>query len=511
MHSTYAVLFRRTITALMTIWLGACQAPESPTPNPERDRLRTLGHTYFRQARYRDALAAYQQAVVLDSLSAEAHCHLATAYMKLGRRDSAETAYLTAIRLDSSLVLAYHNLAVAYGEMKRHREAIALLEEAVRIDPGTAPSYRLLAGLHQEQGAYDRAEEALVRAVAADSTDAETLWALGRLLRMQGRRAESEELLTRAVRFDPDNKEAHRELGVLYTYPERYEEAEGMLRQALEIDPAYPEAYYSLANLYSAQGRGEQAQILLDRFAELNQRADQVQAIEKQVNQTGDLDSYLAAGRSYGELGRWEQAIGMYRAVLKRQPEHVRALAGLSHAYLNQGNLDEAVALAHQVIAQAPDQRDACEAHFTIGYVEARGGRLDQARRSFEQALQIDTTFAKAHHALGNVGLLQGRLDQAEQSYKAAILHRPNWVEPRLSLGQFYLRQQAYDQAIAVLEAVERLDATNAKAHYALGKAYELTGQMDAALRAYRLAVAHWRGDTRQLAAIKARMAQLAP
>ena len=147
MHSTYAVVFRRTAAALMAIWLGACQAPESPAPDPERDQFRTLGHTYFRQARYRDALAAYQQAVALDSLSAEAHCHLATTYMKLGRRDSAETAYLAAIRLDSSLVLAYHNLAVAYGEMKRHREAIALLEEAVHIDPSTAASWLCCTGL----------------------------------------------------------------------------------------------------------------------------------------------------------------------------------------------------------------------------------------------------------------------------------------------------------------------------------------------------------------------------
>ena len=62
-----------------------------------------------------------------------------------------------------------------------------------------------------------------------------------------------------------------------------------------------------------------------------------------------------------------------------------------------------------------------------------------------------------------------------------------------------------------MFEAAGRLDATNAKAHYALGKAYEQTGQMDVALRAYRLAVAHWRGDARQLAALEARMAQLAP
>ena len=68
----------------------------------------------------------------------------------------------------------------------------------------------------------------------------------------------------------------------------------------------------------------------------------------------------------------------MYRAVLEREPGHLGGPGGLSHARLNQGDLEEAVALARQVISLAPGRREACEAHYTIGYAAARDQRLDR-------------------------------------------------------------------------------------------------------------------------------------
>lgn len=76
----------------------------------------------------------------------------------------------------------------------------------------------------------------------------------------------------------------------------------------------------------------------------------------------------------------------------------------------------------------------------------------------------------------------------------AAICYRPDLENNRLSFGEYYLRQQAYVQAIAVFEALVELDTNSAKGRYGLGVAYEQTGRVDAALRAYRLAVDHWRG-----------------
>ena len=201
----------------------------------------------------------------------------------------------------------------------------------------------------------------------------------------------------------------------------------------------------------------------------------------------------------------------MYRAVLEREPGHVRALAGLSHACLNRGDLDEAVTLARRVISLAPGRREACEAHYTLGYAAARDRRLHRARQAFEQALGVDTTFAKAHHALGNVALLQGRPAEAEEAYREAIRHRPDWVEPRLSLGGLHIRQGDHPQAIEVLQAALRLDAANAKAYLALGDAWEKLGKAEAAERAYRSALVHWRGGAGQLAAIEARIARLSP
>ena len=123
----------------------------------------------------------------------------------------------------------------------------------------------------------------------------------------------------------------------------------------------------------------------------------------------------------------------------------------------------------------------------------------------------MDTTFAKAHHALGNVALLQGHPAEAERSYSAASRHRPDWADPPLSLGQLYLRQGDYDRAVGMLQAALRLDAANAKACLALGDAWEKLGKAEAAERAYRSALVHWRGGARQLAAIEARIARLSP
>lgn len=100
----------------------------------------------------------------------------------------------------------------------------------------------------------------------------------------------------------------------------------------------------------------EQAQLLLDLFAGLNYRKAKERALEKQVSQAaGDMEFYLVAGCSYGELGQWEQAGGKCMMVLERDSGHASDLAGLGYSYLNQQNLEEAVALDCQAVARAPD------------------------------------------------------------------------------------------------------------------------------------------------------------
>jgi tetratricopeptide (TPR) repeat protein len=63
---------------------------------------------------------------------------------------------------------------------------------------------------------------------------------------------------------------------------------------------------------------------------------------------------------------------------------------------------------------------DAVEYHYYLGSVYAELGRLDDARRAFNDALLIRNDFAPAHQSLAQVLSLQGKKEEALRHYQAA-------------------------------------------------------------------------------------------
>jgi tetratricopeptide (TPR) repeat protein len=493
----------------LSISLWTCQVDEPQKKrNPEGERFYHIGNVHLNEARYDEAIKAYQRAIELDSLFAEAHCYLGNAYYHLANNSEAVAFYQRAIRLDSTFIPSYHNLAVAHGQEGRYPEAIAQLQKALRIDPGVAGSYRFLAFFYKEQGDYDRAEETLLQAIKADSTDVQTLQTLGSFYRLLGRGQEAESWLLRAVRLDPTSAESRRELGLIYTNSERYREAEEMLRQAIKIDPGHSKAHHNLATLLSIQGRFEEGQILQERSQNLSRHSDQIVHLKKLLGENpDDLEIYYHLGFSYAELGQYQKALKAFETLLERNPDHVKTLDVLSRLRFKQGELEEAARLATRLIAQAPEHPRISTAFYITGYVQARKGKLGEARQALERVLQMDSTHAEAHNALGTIHLMQGRLQQAERAYKAAIAH--NLTTAHYGLGMCYTRQEAFVRAIVQLERAVEIHPTFAKAYLLLGQTYEKQGDIEASLRSYRSFLEYGKEGDQRLGEVKARIVQL--
>jgi tetratricopeptide (TPR) repeat protein len=146
-----------------------------------------------------------------------------------------------------------------------------------------------------------------------------------------------------ALRFKSDFALARRHLGQVYLRQDNSSAAERHFRQALQITPDDPESHYLLAKLYLQQNEPAKARFHFE---------ETIRCQEDHVPALFDL----AAMRHTLE-GRVPEAMTLYRAVLKIDPDHVSAqnnLAWLLATHPDEKYRDgpEALRLARQVVQQ---------------------------------------------------------------------------------------------------------------------------------------------------------------
>lgn len=131
------------------------------------------------------------------------------------------------------------------------------------------------------------------------------------------------------------------------------------------------------------------------------------------------------------------------------------------------------------------------EALFELGQTHYHAGEWDQAIAVYQKVIELDSSYQSAYVNLGDAYYQRGQLDLAVQSYKQAILIVPDDAEVAYNLGAAYLQQAisggqlneaGVAEAIAQIEQAIELDPELPHPYYALGAAYQLSGQPDLAI-----------------------------
>jgi len=95
------------------------------------------------------------------------------------------------------------------------------------------------------------------------------------------------------------------------------------------------------------------------------------------------------------------------------------------------------------------DNPNAWIAHFNLGDILVRQGRLDEAVAEYREHLRLMPSSEEGHGNLANVLLLQGRLDDAIVEYGTLLQIDPDSAEGNGDLSAALLRQGRVDDAIA--------------------------------------------------------------
>ncbi|MBI1941717.1 MAG: tetratricopeptide repeat protein, partial [Acidobacteria bacterium] len=330
--------------------------------------------------------------------------------------------------------------------------------------------------------------EKAYNAARAHLEDAPASGDLGMLLDLYKRREFAAICYERARRLDPGDFRWPYYLGSLRAEQGNRDAATAAFRAALRLQPGYLPAWLKLAENLLAAGEWEEAGGIYEAIVKEHPDA---------------AEAYYGIGRTRGAKGDLAGAMESYRQACELFPAYGAAHYALALAYRKLG--DDQKSEEHLKLHAAnktlvpPIQdplRDAMRALdrgpaslLQRGIALEEAGRIEDAIAEHQKALELDPELAQAH---ANLIILYGRMkqpDKAEEHYRAAIRLNPHQADAHYNYGVLLTQQGKLTEAEQAFRSALEANPFHAEAYNNLGSLLERQGRLDEALGNFEKAV----------------------
>lgn len=468
------------------------------------------------------ARASFAKALEADPDNVDAHTYLGVLSDRAGDLKEAERHFASAAAFAPFSASARNNYGALLMRVGRMQLAAAQFEASLKLDPSQPSALVNLAQIRFNSGKPEdlRAARDLftrAHAVAPDSEIARALVVIA--LRLGERETASAAYGDYSARVaspstsgassstatpsvsDASSAASRAELGAALLEGGLVDEAAAELNAAVALDPSNVDALVALSRAHLRRKDIKSAG----------------RALEAAVARGMDSARVYAALADVYEAGGYvENAIPAMRLAIARDPrnESYRLRYGL---LLNDTKAPAAAAIRlREALSEFPNSSPLWLA---LGIAQMGDGKSDDARRSFERALELDPRSAPALAYLGSTYGERGQYAEAAALYERAINAAPNVAVPyylaadallkqpevdaprvekylaravelepdfasaHLALAKLYVRGERWTEAAAAFERVTRLDPESSEAHYQLGRVYVRLKRADEAQR----------------------------
>jgi tetratricopeptide (TPR) repeat protein len=405
--------------------------------NPEVAKRTYLkgGNEYFEKGKFQEALIQYGNARQQDWQWGPSHYKLGLTYLKLGRLSDAVPALRRAIDLLPT-------------ESPDHWDAVIKLSEiylaAASADQEVLEDVAKYCGqlLRRDPNSFD-----------GHRLSGDLEYARAALQFQAGHRKEGQDLLDAATgeyrkadRINPGQQGTSMQLARSLAIKRNFAEAEKLYRSVIEKDKTSQSAYAELYRLFLFQNRPAEGEQVL-------------------------------------------------KLAYQNNPKQPDFLAMLAMHYIGQGRNGEVRGVVQQIKAHAGDFE---RAYLRTGELYLRMGDRDAAVREYREGIARDpkktSTYLKR---VAEVLLQQGKRAEAAEANSQILKDNPKDIEARGLAAAFLLDKGDVTTAMAELQAVLAGAPDNASAHYNLGRAHALRGELELARQQFSKAIELRTGDIR--------------
>lgn len=245
--------------------------------NPKEHRLiYQLGLAEYQEGNYQIAIAYFQQAIEISSLSP-------TYYKELGN---------------------------CFKHLKMYDLAVSNYQKALRIDPQNPDVYYDFGNLYLIKGDIESAIENFRKVILYDPGYLNAYINLGIALEKKGRSSDAVSIFSKALSLSPENELVYHNLGNSFCSLGKIEAAIDAYEKAIALKPQFAEAHFNLGMAYWEMMLFQKAIQSFENAINANQRWDQ---------------PYLLLGNIYQEKGKYDTAIRWFERALKLNPNSALA------------------------------------------------------------------------------------------------------------------------------------------------------------------------------------------
>lgn len=166
------------------------------------------------------------------------------------------------------------------------------------------------------------------------------------------------------------------------------------------------------------------------RDKNLDQALNEFEAAAKTAPDSALVQFWIA--KVYAYQNKPEKAMARFKKVLELEPENYHALSMIGKILAsNQSKLDEAVNYLNQAMAINPGH---AESRFLLARIYAVKGDTKQSLKEFAILFQDEPRYAMYHYEMGRIFENSNALEQAKREYQRALQLNPNLVKAREAL-----------------------------------------------------------------------------
>jgi len=377
--------------------------PEIKT-NPDIAPLIAQAQAYARMGKHIDAAEFYRRAI-----NAGDNTRITFFYFVVSLMESGETTicintiqeYLKQQPNDFSFL---NLLGVVYKRVGRFKDALVQLTRARDLEPQNNSTWLNLGNVYMDLREGKKAEEMFLKAAELTPGDAEPVRLAGRALQSIGAFKDSESVFQRALAINPANAHAVADLARTLAFLEQSDEAIALLDERLAKTPDDVILLNAKGWIYKKNGKMDQAVAVFEALTRIN---------------PNDVEGWTGLAQAFEKSDR-EKANGYYRKAVEVDNHSLRTLGLLSDSlnrsrYGNEADhIQESYDIACEMVEKYPTRLMECSEDLKSILVRCvdfdRMAKMGDPRENRDYWLRKER-IAAFHYEMARVETMDDRLE----------------------------------------------------------------------------------------------------